>query len=98
MPSKLFSLSIDSLYYYVTATLSAVFTDSKQYLGQPPYGNLKASTAHQYKRGSSCQPGDGHILSNKAWCAALNNGKQRISGFMLSNKYQENIEMEFYTY
>ncbi|XP_067932055.1 lactadherin-like [Watersipora subatra] len=50
--------------------------DSKKYLGQPPYGSLTASTSRQYKRGSSCQPGDGHILSNKAWCAAHNNDRQ----------------------
>jgi len=49
--------------------------DNKQQLGQPPYGALEASTAHSYKQGSSCQPADGHILSNKAWCPATDKGR-----------------------
>jgi len=50
-------------------------TENKKPLGQLPYANLKASSAHTYRGGSSCQANDGHILSQKAWCAAKNNGE-----------------------
>lgn len=48
---------------------------ARQYLGLPPYGKLSASSAQPFRRFSSCQPDDGHILSNKAWCAKDDNAE-----------------------
>ena len=44
-------------------------------LALPPYGKLTASSEKSYKKGSSCLADDGHIMTNKAWCAKENNGK-----------------------
>jgi lactadherin len=46
----------------------------KEALGLPPYGKISSSSAKRFKRGSSCQAEDGHILSSKAWCARKQNG------------------------
>ena len=62
------SRQIMKCYYF------AMLTDNRQQLAQPPYGHLQASTSHSYRRGSSCQASDGHILSKKSWCAAFNDG------------------------
>ena len=47
-------------------------------LALPPYGKLTASTEKSYKKGSSCLADDGHIMTNKAWCAKDNNGMKFI--------------------
>ena len=60
-----------------------MYVDNRQYLGQPPYGALQASTSHAYRKGSSCQPSDGHILSNKAWCAAQQNSESFYAIFII---------------
>ncbi|CAF0722018.1 unnamed protein product [Didymodactylos carnosus] len=43
--------------------------ECKQHLGLPPYGKISASTSWPYRRHASCQPEDGHLLSNKGWCS-----------------------------
>ncbi|XP_074660599.1 lactadherin-like isoform X2 [Tubulanus polymorphus] len=48
----------------------------KDFIGMPPYGKISASSNRIHKHGSSCTPEDGHILSNKAWCAKQQNDKQ----------------------
>ncbi|XP_012937328.1 lactadherin, partial [Aplysia californica] len=48
----------------------------KEPLGLPPYGRISASSAKRFKRGSSCQPEDGHILSSKGWCSRKQNDTQ----------------------
>ncbi|XP_029636990.1 lactadherin isoform X1 [Octopus sinensis] len=41
----------------------------KEPIGLPPYGKMSASSNLSFRRKSSCQPEDGNILSNKAWCS-----------------------------
>lgn len=41
----------------------------KEPIGLPPYGKMSASSHLSFRRKSSCQPDDGNILSNKAWCS-----------------------------
>ena len=52
-----------------------IVADNKKHLSQPPYSSLTASSSHKYRRGSSCQPEDGHLLSSKGWCAGTNDGE-----------------------
>lgn len=50
----------------------------KDFIGMPPYGKITASSVWHFKKGSSCQAEDGHILSNKAWCPKVNDVNQWI--------------------
>ncbi|VDI54556.1 lactadherin [Mytilus galloprovincialis] len=50
----------------------------KEQIGLPPYGKIRASTWAKSRKKSSCQPEDGNILSNKAWCAKKQNEHQWI--------------------
>ena len=43
--------------------------ECKQYLGLPPYGRISASTTWPSRQRATCQPEDGHIMSNKGWCS-----------------------------
>ena len=55
--------------------LSFPFPVCKQMLALPPYGKISASSEKHFKKGSSCLAQDGHIMTNKGWCAKDNNGK-----------------------
>ncbi|XP_041365441.1 lactadherin-like isoform X2 [Gigantopelta aegis] len=48
----------------------------KEAIGLPPYGKISSSSARQARKKSSCQPEDGNIFSQKAWCAKGQNDKQ----------------------
>ena len=50
-------------------------TVCKAQIGLPPYGKVTASSAKKYKDGSSCQPDDGYIMTNKGWCAKTKDGR-----------------------
>ncbi len=39
----------------------------------PPYGKMKASSMLPIRNKLSCQPSDGFILSDKAWCPRRRN-------------------------
>jgi lactadherin len=45
-------------------------------LALPPYGKVTASSERSPDGGSSCQPEDGYIITNKAWCAKSDNTEQ----------------------
>ncbi|CAH1785822.1 unnamed protein product [Owenia fusiformis] len=48
----------------------------KEEIALPPYAKISASSSWSFKKGSSCQPEDGYIMSSKAWCAKHNNENQ----------------------
>jgi len=48
----------------------------KSPIALPPYGKLTASSEKSFKRGSSCMAEDGHLMTNKGWCAKHNNPNQ----------------------
>ncbi|XP_064601589.1 lactadherin-like isoform X2 [Liolophura sinensis] len=50
----------------------------KEPIGLPPYGKMTASSFSSRKRKRSCQPEDGNILSNKAWCSKKQDENQWI--------------------
>ncbi|XP_064634109.1 lactadherin-like isoform X3 [Lineus longissimus] len=50
--------------------------ECKELIGMPPYGKITASSWKTYRKGSSCLPEDGHILSNKAWCSRKDDENQ----------------------
>lgn len=43
----------------------------------PPYGKVTASSEKSPEGASSCQANDAYIITNKAWCAKLDNSKLR---------------------
>lgn len=45
-------------------------------IGLPPYGKVTASTEKSSDDASSCQANDAFIITNKAWCAKLDNSDQ----------------------
>ena len=49
--------------------------ECKQLLGTPPYGRLKASSTLAIRNKQTCQPNDGFLQSNKAWCPRKRNRK-----------------------
>ncbi|XP_013385516.1 lactadherin isoform X2 [Lingula anatina] len=50
--------------------------ECKEFIGLPPYGKITASDTWNFKKGKSCQPEDGHIFSNNAWCPKQNDAEQ----------------------
>uniref|UniRef100_A0A0X3P242 Lactadherin n=1 Tax=Schistocephalus solidus TaxID=70667 RepID=A0A0X3P242_SCHSO len=48
----------------------------KQLLGTPPYARYAASSTRNKRNTRSCNPEDGHYLSNRAWCAKRQNSMQ----------------------
>ena len=72
---------------FTSEILSPIVSVCKQMLALPPYGKLTASSEKSYKKGSSCLADDGHIMTNKAWCAKENNGKFHSSLIVVSRRY-----------
>ena len=57
------------------ATLLIDFSVCKEYLALPPYGKITASSEKAPRKTQSCMADDGHIITNKGWCAKDNNGQ-----------------------
>jgi hypothetical protein len=48
--------------------------ECKQMIGLPPYGRIKTSSVLPIRNKLSCQPNDGYLFSNKAWCPRKKTG------------------------